>query len=565
MALVVPAPLVTQGARSTNLQVPRTAIPLAAGMTARLAGSTVLGAFDDWGTPAPAPTPVYGGSLSRTSFDDWYFRIHVSPTTIALGNLSGDVSRRVMVWNAYLDDRELTSVVLGGPAPDGVSVSSPVALPLSMDPLQAVYYDVAVSGQGRAVVEATITWTVDGVAYPVSVTARRSTLWPFAPNWASRVQETLSWTTSVSQTWRGGEQRMRLAKDARRALKYTFSATRGAARALDALLYGWQGRSYILPLWQEAKPLAGTAQAGTETLLVDTADFSADVGTSVVLYSGPDSYESVEIEAMSPTSITARGPLGRTWAAGTKVVPCVPGWPKADRTGVRFATSTLATGDIDFQVDPRYPLSRLDESPADLTYRGEELFFDRHDWGSPDSVSYTANRRITDGGLGPIDQRRKGDLSGITRSARWVATSRAQADELRAFFARRAGKWSPVWLTSLREDFALIAPTDPTTPAIIVAPSQFGSLVWPNRKFQDIVIILRDGTKHCRRIEAVADGPTATVLTLDSLLPEVIAPADVARVSFLGLYRLEDDSVTFNWHTDGIAVVETDFVLTEPE
>lgn len=564
MALIVPAPVVAQGPQTANLLVPRTTIPLAAGFSGRLPDTLVAGQFGSWGSPAPAPTPVYGGSETRTTLNDWYYRVHVTPTTISLGNLAGDVTRRVLVWNAYLDARELTSVALSGPAPDGVVVGNPVPLPLMMDPLRVVYYDIAVSGQGPAVVEATVTWTVDGAAYPVSVSARRSTLWPFAPNWASKLQEVLSWKTSVSQTWEGSEQRMRLAREARRALSYTFAATRGTARQLDALLYGWQGRSYVLPLWHEERRLAGTAPQGSQTLVVDTTGFSAAVGTSVVLYADPDTYEVVEITSITPSSITTRGPLGQAWVGGSKVIPCVPGWPKDDRTGVRFATSTVATGDVDFQVDPRFPLNRLDETPTALAYQGEELFFAPHDWSAANSPSYTANRRMTDSGLGPIDQMRKGPLSGLTKSVRWVARSRQRADELRRFFARRAGRWSPVWMPSGREDFVLIAPTDPTSPTLVVAPSTFGSLLWPNAKFRHLVVELRNGARHCRKIEAVADGPGYTNLTLDSLLPGVIAPADVARVSFLGLYRLEDDSVTFNWSTDGVAVVETDFVLTEP-
>lgn len=562
---VTPLPIAAQGPQTANLDIPRTRIPLVDGFSLTLAPVGVAGVAQPWVPPVPAPTTTYGGSETRTSFNDWYFRIHVTPTSISLGNLAGDVTRRVLVWNAYLDNRLLSDVQMSGPAMDGVSVTEPVVTPALLDALQVVFFDVQVSGQGPATVDATITWTVDGVDYPVSVTARRSTLWPFCPNWASTLKETLSWTTSVTTTWSGREQRMRLAREPRRAIDYTYAALRGTARMLDALLYGWQGRSYILPLWQEERRLIGGAAEGSSLLVVDTTGFSAGVGTTVVLYDGPELYESVEILAITPTSITSRGAFGRDWPAGTKVIPCVPGWPAADRNGVRFPTDALATGSIEFQVDPRFPLSRVPETPTGLSYRDEELFFGDHDWTDADAPSYTSNRRMTDSGLGPVDQLRKGALAGLSRSARWVARDRAQADTLRRFFARRAGRHAPVWMPSGRADFELVAPTDPTSPTLIVSKSQFGSLLWPNPKFRDVVVELRDGRRHCRRIEAVAEGATTTILTLDDLIVEVIAPADVARLSFLGLYRLADDSVTFNWHTDGVAVVEIDFALTESD
>lgn len=564
MATLFPSTITAQGPQNSNVSEPRTPIPLAAGMTLgdNKESIRVSGAVQPLVPPVVPPGPTWAGNLWYTSFYDWYYRIHVVPSVISLGNLSGDTTREILVWNAFFTNVELQSFVLDNAA--GITASQPVVPPASIGPLRELTYAISVSTEGPAIINATATWTIDGVDYVVPITGQRSVLFPFRPNWADRVSEVLTWVTTVTRAWSGREQRMSIARHPRRQLSYSFQAKKEGARLLDSVLYGWMGRFYSLPIWHEESRLTAPASAAASVLLVDTSKMSIAIGSSVVLYHDEFRYEVVEVLSFGLTSINIKGVLNAAWPERTKVIPLLPAIPQMDIRTSRLLPQ-IATGGVSFLIDPRSPLTRIPQEAAPLQYRGEELYLEETDWGQSVDVPYVSNRRDIDSGIGPIAVSRRGSYPVIGRSFRWVCYNKQYADSLRAFFGRRKGRFSPVWMPSGTEDFILAQPVDPVSPSIVVRKSQYGPMAWPNKVRRDIIIRLNDGTVFLRRIIDVAEGADVTILTLDQGFGSVFDPSQVKRVSYLGLYRLADDSITFNWTTNYVAIVETDFTLTEQE
>lgn len=558
---LLPLPLTVQGPQGAGVSVPRTPIPVA--LSARVLGSTMAaGPAQPITPPEVPPQPAVSGAYLRTTLDDWYYRIHVVPTTISLGNLSGDTTRTVLVWNAYFDAVSLDAVALANG--DGITLTEPVDPPTTIGPLRSLYYQVNVSAEGPSTIDSTITWTINGVDYVVPITGRRSMLFPFAPNWSTAVQETLTWTTTVIRAWAGNEQRQSIARYPRRAMSYRFQVYGDDARLLDNILFGWQGRFYSLPVWHEESRLFDAAPVGASTLSVDTTRMSLAVGSTLALYADAGDFETVEVQAFGAGYVDLKGELAKPWGRGSKLIPCVPAIPQASLATTR-PLPHIAQGSVDMQIDPSTLLLRLDGGAAPLSYRGEELYYRETDWSDSLSVPVDANRRDTDNKIGAMRVTRKGEFPFIGRSYRWVNRDRASSDALRAFFARRQGRFSPFWAPSGTEDFVLSEPIDPVSTAITVRKTQFTSLVWPSTVRRDIIIKMRNGTVYARRITDVADAPNASVLILDQGFGAAIDPADVKRISYLGLYRLAEDSITFNWSTNHVSVVETDFILTEPE
>lgn len=564
MSIIIQNPPFAQGPEGANLDTHRTPIPFAAGLTARHVNAGFLyGAQSPIVPPGVVPYPVLPGVSLYTTFRDWYYRIHVVPTSISLGNLSSDVTRSILVWNAFFVPVSLDNVALEGG--DGITLLQPVIPPTTIGPLQTLDYQVQVSSDGPAGIDATITWTIDGVDYTVSITGRRSVLFPFPPNWSSDLLETLSWTTTVTKAWSGNEQRQQIAQKPRRTIEYALRNLRGDdARLLDSVLFGWSGRFYSMPLWHEESRLLTVGLAGATLITTDTTRMTIRVGSSIALYRDARTYEVFEVLSFTSTSIELRGELAGTWPAGSKVIPCAAVIPQ-DRLSTNRVLPGIAQSSVQMLIDPRSQLLRLDPGTVDYTYRGEEMYLHETDWGDSLAVPYEANRRDMDSGLGVIDVLRKGDYPQVSRSFSWMCKDKAAADKLRSFFARRRGRLQPVWMPSGTEDFRLVEAVDPVSPTITVANTDFVQLVWPSTLRRDIIIKLRNGQIFTRRILDVATSGSNSVLILDAGFGAAFGPADVRRISYLGFYRLSSDSITFNWKTNYVATVETSFVLTEPD
>lgn len=143
--------------------------------------------------------PVQGevGSYSA----DYYNRIYITPTALALGNVVSTQVSTVRVWNAYLSPK--TVIGLDG-VDEGIEITPPAALPMVLSAMQETNWLVAVTPDGPAVLDAYVGWLFDGASTrPLHLTGNRIVPWGFAPNWSSPLLETLSWLTNILANNRG--------------------------------------------------------------------------------------------------------------------------------------------------------------------------------------------------------------------------------------------------------------------------------------------------------------------------------------------------------------------------
>lgn len=558
---IVPPPLYAYLAtESDNLKLPTTQIPVA------LTATTVDVVFieeDSEAFPPPSTTPLFeDGHYLLTAFDDWYYRIHFSPGVLSLGNLSGDQQRVLVLWNAFFNTVSFDDFVLGNA--EGLSYEATKDPPTTLAPLELVTYTFSISANGPPVINATATWTIDGVEYVVPITGRRTVLFAFSPNWQQPVTETIEWKTTVVQTYSGLEQRVKIRDIPRRIFDYQLRVHEQHANNLDNLLFGWTGRMYALPLWHERNTLNDIASAGDETLLFNTFGCSYAVGQVVVLYRDSKLYELAEVLSVQSDSLTLVGPLINTWPAGTAVFPVLVSIPNE-----QFSTTRRVPTHIDAVVrmtaNPTDVVARLPIAAAPATYRGEELFTLETNWITPLTVQVNARQKMVDNGQGPMRLSPKADFPSITRGMRWLLKNRIAAEELRAFFVRRKGRQVPVWMPSGANDFKLLEDVPTGQTSLLLRRNDYGSLIAGNAARRDVVFVMRSGARYPRRILAVEDDGDNSQMTIDSGLPLDVSPGDIKRISYLGLYRLGADAVSFTWQTAQVAEVQVNFVLIKGE
>lgn len=562
MPAIAPGVINVLGPRSSNF-VARTPIPHSA-FTAADGGILGAGGAGTFVQSQASASPTLAAVRTRTSFDDWYYRVHVVPQSINLGNMSGDRTVQIQVWNAYfspvtVEDFDFTQV-------EGVSVVEPQETPIEVGALRSLDYTLLVSASGPSQVSATLAWVVDGVEYVVPVTGRRSVTFGYRPNWArGAMMETYTWATTVTRAWNGREQRMGTSKSVRRSISYQALVLDSLERQkLDSMMYGWQGRAYSLPLWNEATRTTADVAQGALVVPVDTTQLTVAVGATMLIYLKHGALESVEVDAFDAVSITVKAPLSNAWPAGAKVVPTVAAFPAASSNSTRPVPEYAAL-QVSFVIDPSIGMNRVQVTPAAQLYRGTELYLVETDWATDLSIDLEANRRESDSGLGPIRMLPKGEFPSLIRSFRWLCKTRDDATWLRNFFHRRRGRLNPVWVPSGVADFTVVAPIGASDTIVRVADNEYASFIAQQKARRDVVFILRDGRRFCRRIIDSATESGVGSLALDQGFGEEIPVEAVKRVSYLGFFRLAQDAVTFNWYTDQVAVVESSFALTEPD
>nr|WP_253767514.1 hypothetical protein [Pseudomonas aeruginosa] len=234
-----------------GFQVPRPVEAVVAGITPNISAlglnqditlgsasaSTLAGSY-----AAHQPVDVIHSAYSAVHQSDlvenFYNRIWLIPGRLDLGNVVSVQERPVSVWNAHFTPRTLSQI--DREDADGISLAGQPSPPLPFAALQERIWTVAVSTDGPPVVDARIVWQLqDEQPLILVITGNRITAWPFAPDWADGVQESLEWLTELLTSTSGVEQRRSLRLSPRRSFEAEFYAEGRERVLLDLSLAGW--------------------------------------------------------------------------------------------------------------------------------------------------------------------------------------------------------------------------------------------------------------------------------------------------------------------------------------
>lgn len=507
---------------------------------------------------APQTTPGTG-VLAHDFADDWYNRVHVIPQAIDFGNLQSTQVEEFLVWNAFFDERELTSSTFD--APPGLSLDVPDSaepLPYGIKPLEELTFALTGTTAGPPTISGTIVLLIDGVEYEISITGRRIILFPFPPNWKSAaLDETYEFKSWVQRSGDGSAQSGSIwGNHPRRRFDYTATLKREHAQRLDNILFGWQTRFYGIIHWAEKSKLAADALAGSASLQLDTTSMSLQEGGTVVLYLDADTNESREVESFTATSITLTTVLQRDWPAGSRVYPSFVATINPSTGGTRL-TDGVVLIPVSFECEPSVTEPNTADDGLALTYRGEELYLGRVDWKAGLPFNFESQGQKIDFGSGKFRLASFVDYALYSRGHNWQIKNKAQADAFRAWLGRREGVARPVYMPSGNMDFTLVAPAVNPASSMDVTENEYGSLLALNPARRDVLVLLRDGTYYARRItDVTAVSATVHRLFFDTPIAADIGLQDVKRISFLGLYRQGGNAATIRWMTDEVGTAQ---------
>lgn len=552
--------VIANGERNQNISTELDSLGSATPVFPNFYGSEVL----QGGLGRRSPAGLRRGLAAQRieSFkDDFYNRVHVYPSAVAFGSLVGAAEKQFTVWNAYLTNSELTDVV--GPDNVGVTVTPPagVVFPYSMSPLREVKFTATAEIAGPPSFDDVILVTADGIETRVSVSGKRLVVFPFPPNWSNPVDETIEFNSWVLTAANGYEQTGSIwGNQPRRQFDYTITLRESHMQRFENMLFGWQHRSFGLPVWTDKTRLSSAVSEGALVVPCDTSLRSFEPDGLAVIFASPDSFEAFQVGEVAAGSLTAKLPLAKAWPEGTRVYPVIPA-QMSDNVAGSYQSDNAVVVPVRFECEPdQTPGNTGDGAAAAITYQGEELYLVRANWSSALSFSYASERDRVDYRTGKFATYSVQEFGKHTRKHTWNLGSREESHAFREWLGRREGVAVPVYMPSGNTDFRLVDNITTGSNAIDVGGNDYDLFGAAHPARRDIIILLRDGTYFVRRITGYSTVDGILRLALDESINQNVSIAEVKRVSLLGFYRLAQNSTTIRWLNDEVGTVEANLV-----
>lgn len=493
--------------------------------------------------------PIAANLIKNFGFADWYDRIHVTPRSIDLGSIVSTQTRTIVVWNAYAEQKTLTSIT--SPNAAGLTLTQPGGVPLLYNALQQVTYTLQATLDGEANLEATYTFSFGAEALDVEVFGSRITPWVWRPDWSQPMVERLQWETEVLTAYDGSEQRIRLREFPRRTFEFGFAAEGKLRRRLETSIYGWGARSWALPVWPDGERLTSTATSGASSITVTTTNRDYRVGGLVMLLADDGAYEVHEILSLAAGSLTIKSVLASTWTTGSCTV-----YP------VRLAKLPDAHGFARFTHDAVYGIARMEATDNSAwtaatettTHLGYPVLTERPNWVEDIGIEYERKVQTLDFGTG---RRRYVDQSGvpnILQTHRWMLESKARIAAYRAWLYARAGRLNAIWVPTWTDDLIVASTVASAATTIDIEAIDYTKRISSSIHRKDIRIELTNGTVYYRRITGSQEiSATIERISINSSLGVDVPAANFKTISFISLCRLDSDGVELAYFTGDIA------------
>lgn len=505
--------------------------------------------------PVEANGAARSGWIARSYSDDYYHRIHVAPATVDFGNLTAQDTRSLYVWNAHLTAQMLGSIQSSGML-GGLTLSGQAAPPLAYAALQERIYTLTAATTGDPVIDALYRFVfANGEQPSARVSGRRVVLWAFAPNWDVGLTERMQWMTHVHAHRDGSEQRVRIRQHARRGFEYETLLAGRDTRRFEALLFGWGGRTYLVPWWPEADVTTAPLSAGATSITVtDRALKDYAVNGYVAVVHGMQA-EAAQITAIAGNVLTLKTPLANAWPAGSRVLPAV--FARLDgEVAVARITDSLLRARLRFALDEQYA---RDRAPAEIgpTFQSYAVMDWRPDRVDDVSEDWSRTLELLDALAGMVAVHDVTRAPVITRTLRWLIVGRAAIDAIKRWLAARAGSLVPFWLPSWSADLTPTQPIGSGDSSIRVAATGSALYVGAHPLRAAVRLETTAGAVYHRRVTGVSQVDASTeAVSIDAPLGVTLQIADVRALYWMSLARLDTDAVELRYETDSIAVMQ---------
>lgn len=525
------------------------------------AGETLLNGAATPSLPLATHSASYTGELA-TSFgkDDWYFRIHVLPANLALGNVVSDEVFTLSVWNGWLDSAQtLDSIVEVNTT--GLSLTGQSAPPLVFAINEQRDYTLTIATLGPPTIDASYTFVfADGESAKVAIAGLRITAWALTPDYSNPVSEKLAWKTDRLIAWTGTQQRRALRIAPRRTVDFSTPMTKLEKQYVENQLFAWGALTWALPIWWDGQYLAAGVGPGDLTVLCDTVDRDFVAGGLAILLLNASTYEVLQVTDLTATQLNLTRVVVGTWPQGSKLYPV--------RAAKLLASTRITRTHASYaELAPSFQIVEPCDWPAATglpTYRGAAVLEDSPDTDQTAEGAYERETFTIDTETGAITVIDTAGIGFPMNSHNWFLKGKTARANFRSLLYLLKGARGEIWVPSYEADLTLVADISSGDINIHCENSGLG-LFGGTLNREDIRIETTAGVIYYRRITgSVVDSPTTELVSLNAALGVNVTRGSVRRISFMALSTLAADEITIEHLTgiEGVAISTTPFRAT---
>lgn len=404
----------------------------------------------------------------------------------------------------------------------------------------------------------------------VAVNGLPALFFEFLPNWRDPVERELSYKTDIFESYHGFEQRRALRTTARRSFSFTMTRSQDNFREIMSVLAGWQRKLFLLADPTRSIRVLEEMSSFANKVASPAAPWIT-VGAHVALeYRGRMEYRKVLSIDGQDVFFDATGVT--SWPLGTNIRPVYPA-RLMEGVNSRVFTSTVSEPQLDFSVEPTFPVAVVDRGSGAI-FGGLEVLLKKPNWASPLGLDISATLEALDFGRGARTVIAPTNFSSRTQRMDFLARDAEEIEDAEAFFHRMKGRRGSFYMPSGTKDMRVISDVLAGSYGMVAALGDSLSLLDEDPAHRSIVLETANGY-YFNRIEDLhvitggygldyglsyglvqdLSGTTdrLAVITLAEPWPVTLTPAQIRYASWLLCCRLGSDSLTFKHATEDVA------------
>lgn len=499
----------------------------------------------------------------------WFDTVHILPSGILdLGGVADGQVDTFYVWNAYDVDNNLSGIFptdLDGVALTQVNEEAPE----TYGPLEIREYAIEILPSTDLTIDGDYQFSFALTFVTLSITAIRSVMWDFNPDWSSGIKERYVWETHILESINGDEQRIMLKSHPDRYLDFSVVATNEQLRGLNGALFSWQDKFYTLPYWVDAYVFTELIPQSPSplTLQLDTTVSRLHGENSLaMIYRGYRDFDIISIETVDFNlhTVTLRTLVGRDILKGSVLIPLITARISEETALSRIhANLTRAPSLFRVETPPQHFIPWVYWT-SPLTDFFLASYYPEYTSGldvmnvEPNRVqthkdTYRRKMFSQETKTGDSWTRDQSQRPRIDSTMSWMLHTRETITEFLVFISSRFGRMYPCWVPTWSPDLIQAELLSAGSTDLHVEPGDYTRHYGDQISKSHLMLELKTGQKYYRRITGTyfhLDGHE--VLQMAEPLDIHVYPDDIYRISLMSLMRLAQDHIDLHWHSSTV-------------